>query len=183
MVGEICLQPSRRHSDVVIIHKDARQYQAVDWVAKVIKSHAYGIKQLYASKTYPVYLYAQLCRAAKMGTSHHTQAKMYIIRWLYTNLPQLRHSSRRNTLVSGSTHDIVKHAGPDLLENANLLLDGFLHRRRHEVCDGVEVDAVGVAVVRVGHGQDDGEGCGADDLGFGDDLVGLLDWVVFVHMA
>jgi hypothetical protein len=38
----------------------------------------------------------------------------------------------------------------------------------------VEVDAVGVAVVRVRHGQHDGEGRGADDFGFGDDLIELL---------
>jgi hypothetical protein len=31
-----------------------------------------------------------------------------------------------------------------------------------------------VAVVRVRHGQHDGEGRGADDFGFGDDLIELL---------
>ena len=81
--------------------------------------------------------------------------------------------SRRSTLVA-STHNIVKHAVPDLLHNADLLLDGFLDSRSHEVRDGVEVDAIGVAVVRVRHGQDDGEGRGADDLSFGDDLIDLL---------
>lgn len=39
----------------------------------------------------------------------------------------------------------------------------------------MEVDAVGVAVMRVRHGQDDGEGRGADDFGFGDDdLNGIV---------
>jgi hypothetical protein len=38
----------------------------------------------------------------------------------------------------------------------------------------VEVDAVGVAVVRVRHGNHNGKGRGADDFGFGDDLVDLL---------
>ena len=81
-----------------------------------------------------------------------------------------KYLSRRSTLVA-STHDIVKHAVPDLLDDADLLLDGLLDCGSHEVRDGVEVDAVGVAVVRVGHGQDDGERRGADDFGFGDDLM------------
>jgi len=54
--------------------------------------------------------------------------------------------SRRSTLGGAGTHDIVKHAGPDLLDDADLLLDRFPDGG-HEVRDGVEVDAVGVAVV------------------------------------
>jgi hypothetical protein len=61
-------------------------------------------------------------------------------------LPTQR-SSRRCTLVGASTHDIVEHARPDLLDDADLLLDGFSDDGGHEVRDGVEVDAVGVAIV------------------------------------
>ena len=89
------------------------------------------------------------------------------------DLPSTQHLSRRNALVAAGAHDIVEHAGPDLFDDADLLLDGLLDRC-HEVRDGVEVDAVGVAVVRIGHGQDDGERRGADDFGFGDDLVDVL---------
>jgi hypothetical protein len=84
----------------------------------------------------------------------------------------MQHLSRGSTLAA-STQDIVKHAVPDFLDDTNLLLDGFLDRG-HEVRDGVEVDTVGVPVVRVRHGKDDGEGRGTDDFGSRDDLMNLL---------
>lgn len=90
-----------------------------------------------------------------------------------------QHLSRRGTLVA-STQDVVKHAAPELLDDANLLLNRFLDRG-HEVRDGVKIDAVGVAVVRVRHGQHDGEGRGADDFGFGDDLMDLIS-LMFICM-
>lgn len=82
--------------------------------------------------------------------------------------------SRRRFLATLSTKHIVKHAVPDLSHDTNLLLNRFRHRGHHEVSHGVEVDAVGVTVVRVSHGQDDGERRSGDDLGFHDGLLSLL---------
>lgn len=61
-------------------------------------------------------------------------------------LPPTHHSSRRGTLAT-TAHDIVQNAVPDLLDYADLFLSRLLDSGSHEVRDGVEVDAVGVAVV------------------------------------
>jgi hypothetical protein len=102
--------------------------------------------------------------------------KSYYV-YVYTPpiLPPLpTHLSRRRFLAALGTKHIIKHAVPDLSHDANLLLNRLRHSGHHEVGHCVEVDAVGVAVVRVGDGKDDGEGRGGDDLGFHDDLVGFV---------
>lgn len=76
---------------------------------------------------------------------------------------------RDDLLVATSADHVVQHAVPDLLHDADLLLDGF-RSGSQEVGDGVEVDTVSVAVMRVGDGQDDGEGRCADDFGSHDGL-------------
>jgi hypothetical protein len=82
--------------------------------------------------------------------------------------------SRCRFLATLGTKHIIEHAVPDLPHDTDLLLNGLCDSGDHEVGHGVEVDAVGVTVVRVGHGQDDGEGRGGDDFGFHDLLVGSL---------
>lgn len=104
--------------------------------------------------------------------------------FVYPPLTSLVHNLRRNLsrrdTLAARANDIVKHAVPDLPDDANLLLNRLLHSRSHEVGDGVEVDAVGMTIVRVGHGQDDGERRRADDFGFRDDLIFLLVRGTFV---
>jgi len=82
--------------------------------------------------------------------------------------------SRRRFLATPGTKHIIEHAVPDLSHDTNLLLDRFRHGGHHEVRHGVEVHAIGVTVVGVGHGQDDREGRSGDNLGFHDDLMILL---------
>lgn len=86
-------------------------------------------------------------------------------------------TSTRSDLLTATTHDVVEHAVPDLLEHTSLLLDGFGDAGDaggHEVGHAGEVHVVGVAVVGVGHGQDDGVGRGGFDFGFHDCLWELL---------
>jgi hypothetical protein len=86
---------------------------------------------------------------------HRGPRNMYILHYLIP--PSTKHSSRRRTFAAAGAHDVVQHAVPDLLDHTDLSLNRFLNSC-HEVRDGVEIHAVGVAVVRVGHGQDNGEG-------------------------
>lgn len=137
-----------------------------------MKTHAYALENIYRHHDVFRLVWAQLSHAAKVSTLSHILEKVYRPIPPYHPLTH-QHLSRRGTLVA-STQDIIKHTAPELLDNTDLLLNRFLDSRGHEVCDGVEVDAVGVAVVRVRHGKDDGEGRGADDFGFGDDLIELL---------
>jgi hypothetical protein len=108
----------------------------------------------------------------QLSNSHYVY--VYILPHPPLHLHQAIHLSRCRFLATLGTKHIIEHAVPDLPHDTDLLLDGLCDSGDHEVGHGVEVDAVGVAVVRVGHGQDDGEGRGGDDLGFHDHLVGLL---------
>lgn len=145
--------------------------------SEMMKIYAYALENICSYHDVFRLVWARFSHVAKVSTFPHMLSKQ---KEVYRPIPPYHpftqhHSSRRSTFVA-STHDIVKHAVPDLLDDTNLLLDGLLDSRGHEVRDSVKVDAVGVAVVRVRHGQDDGEGRGADDFGFGDDLVDLLAW-------
>lgn len=131
---------------------------------EMIKLDVYVLKCMYATKTYSVKCSPSCAKMAK--SSRQTQC--ISLHPLFPKFPT-KHSSRRRTLAAAA-HDVVQHAVPDLSGNTNLLLDRFLDSRSHEIRDGVEVNAVGVAVMRVGHGQNDRERRGADDLGFCDDL-------------
>jgi hypothetical protein len=71
--------------------------------------------------------------------------------------PLTKHSSSRSTLAAAGAHYVVQHAVPELLDHTDLCLNRLLNSC-HEVRDSVEIHAVGVAIVRIGHGQDDGEG-------------------------
>lgn len=119
-------------------------------------------------------MWARLSHAAKVSAVSHILQTKNLYRPIRPYHPLThQHLSRRGTLVA-STQDVVKHAAPELLDNTDLLLNRLLHGRGHEVRDGVKIDAVGVAVVRIRHGKDNGEGRGADDFGFGDDLMDLI---------
>lgn len=89
----------------------------------------------------------QTYHAAKVSSSSHIleNKTKKVYRAIPRCRPLVQHLSMRGTLAA-STHDIVKHAAPDLLDDADLLLNRLLDRG-HEVSDSVEIDAVGVAVV------------------------------------
>lgn len=98
---------------------------------------------------------------------------------------KLQSSGRRFLAVA---HYVVEHAVPDFLQHAGLLLNGFGDggvARGHKVCYAGEVGAVGVAIVGVGHGKNDGEGRCSGNLGLHDDHfrlrgVGTGAWRVHV---